>query len=543
MFIGGEFTMQYTLIVTHGRTGSTLLQGILNAIDGWHIKGESDNFAYGLYKSYKSLKKACSYKDQGDPYLHTNPWFGVADYDLDGYFEKLAELIKELLISGQSDQQISCNGFKEVRYFEQVFEDDKSGEQLKDYLDFLSRALHPCKMIFLQRDPNEVIKSDWWDETDNNKKEETINTLKLFNSFLNKYSEENKNSTFCIDYKDITYKSENLKKMFLFLGGSPSDDVLSSVQTTRHSYNARSVLLNSVPAFNRDHPEMLTKANQFHINRDFENAKACYLEVVKHYEQGLIKSLPFYVCNRAGRQAFIVRAAHTHKIAYFPIPKSGSSSISQLLYHIINGEPYTKDTTDDASVNIHQYFNAGQCELSLDKYDDYFKFTVVRDPIKRFVSAYRNRIVHHNDLKETLKIMNIYNQIPRINHFAMELEDFILRDQSTEIHFEPISKRFGKTFDIIDQVIPIEKLSTLPQILSNKAQIPEDSKLPHVQTGGPSFSINDLSKEALEKLIIFYKDDYELLADYYSPEKIRKEYQNNIDLFANLSLSMNISKI
>ena len=75
--------MKYTLIVTHGRTGSTLLQGILNAIDGWHIKGENHNFAYGLYLSIQALTKSSEMRLKSDPSSPTSPWFGIKEYDLE----------------------------------------------------------------------------------------------------------------------------------------------------------------------------------------------------------------------------------------------------------------------------------------------------------------------------------------------------------------------------------------------------------------------------------------------------------------------------
>ena len=89
--------MQHVLIVTHGRTGSTLLQGILNTIDGFHIKGENKNVAFHLFQSYKSLAAATALKELDDPYSPTNPWYGSADYNLDSYSQELGEALKKTL--------------------------------------------------------------------------------------------------------------------------------------------------------------------------------------------------------------------------------------------------------------------------------------------------------------------------------------------------------------------------------------------------------------------------------------------------------------
>ena len=45
----------YIFIVTYAKSGSTLLQSLINAAPGVDIKGENTNALYHLYKSYASL--------------------------------------------------------------------------------------------------------------------------------------------------------------------------------------------------------------------------------------------------------------------------------------------------------------------------------------------------------------------------------------------------------------------------------------------------------------------------------------------------------
>ena len=46
---------RHILIITYGRSGSTLLQGVLNGIEGVVLRGENDNAFFDLYKTYKKL--------------------------------------------------------------------------------------------------------------------------------------------------------------------------------------------------------------------------------------------------------------------------------------------------------------------------------------------------------------------------------------------------------------------------------------------------------------------------------------------------------
>jgi len=46
------------------------------------------------------------------------------------------------------------------------------------------------------------------------------------------------------------------------------------------------------------------------------------------------------------------------------------------------------------------------------------------------------------------------------------------------------------------------------------------------KTGGTKVGLENLSEEAFEKLLKFYRDDYKLLKEYYSVESIRQEYES-----------------
>lgn len=46
------------------------------------------------------------------------------------------------------------------------------------------------------------------------------------------------------------------------------------------------------------------------------------------------------------------------------------------------------------------------------------------------------------------------------------------------------------------------------------------------KSGGTKIALNELSSEALQKLLIFYRDDYELLQGFYSTQAVIKQHQS-----------------
>jgi len=107
----------YVLIVTNGQTGSTLLQGVLNSIEGWHIKGENMNFVYHLYKAHEALSRARLEREE-PAIAPTLPWYGIDQVNLEGVEMDIRRVVENVLLSGQNPENLSTVGFKEIRYFD-----------------------------------------------------------------------------------------------------------------------------------------------------------------------------------------------------------------------------------------------------------------------------------------------------------------------------------------------------------------------------------------------------------------------------------------
>src|SRR5689334_17410791 len=109
---------QSVLIVTYGRSGSTLLQGILNSIPGCLIRGENYAFCEGLYLSYKSYLRT-QREQGGDPTTAdvSSPWYGALHLDADQYAADMGALVRAHLTRGvPPGTKLECVGFKEIRY-------------------------------------------------------------------------------------------------------------------------------------------------------------------------------------------------------------------------------------------------------------------------------------------------------------------------------------------------------------------------------------------------------------------------------------------
>lgn len=212
-------------IITYGRSGSTLLQGVLNSIDGYEIKGENYSALVPLFHSYLRVKMA-RYKQGRSIKFSTDPWFGSDEIVPRTYGKGLVDFfIKSIL---KPDSKTRVIGFKEIRYDSQEFVND---EYLRNYLAFLKEFFPKAKFIFNERNVINTSNDGWWKE-DN----EAIEKLEAILLKMKEMYEEFKEISYWVDYDKYTNNIQELKPLFDFLNEEFNAEILKSVLDIKHSY-------------------------------------------------------------------------------------------------------------------------------------------------------------------------------------------------------------------------------------------------------------------------------------------------------------------
>ncbi len=212
------------LVITYGRTGSTLLQGVLNSIDGCLIRGENYGMCKGLFNVYRNMIEAK--KHPGD--APTEPWYGCQFLNEDYLIEHGRELMRRVVLGDRAaDNSIECYGFKETRYV------NMKPDFLYDYIDFVAQLFPDPAIVFNTRELAQVVKSAWWKEKD---EERTAEMLQQTEKVFDAYAAKNSNC-FQITYEDVVGKTKRLESLFEFLGAPYNLDKIESVLSRPHSYD------------------------------------------------------------------------------------------------------------------------------------------------------------------------------------------------------------------------------------------------------------------------------------------------------------------
>lgn len=224
----------YVFIVTYGRSGSTLLMKILNAIDGACIRGENNDCLEPLLRSIHRVESSNNITSHRQVYLNSkqsaddsiqntpsDPWYGAERISLDDYARTVLDAFVSQILHPKSDTRLL--GFKEIRYI-----DSKGFFQTQ--MEYMLKFFPNSRIIFLTRDPREVANSGWWRQQDMNAVIERINRAdQRFHRFL----ENNKQSCFHFDYAMYSEGFEAINKLLSFLGEEVDRQTIEEILSTR----------------------------------------------------------------------------------------------------------------------------------------------------------------------------------------------------------------------------------------------------------------------------------------------------------------------
>jgi len=222
-----QLNFESILIISYGRSGSTLLQGVLNSIDGVVIRGENMNMCFHLFETYQALLKSKTHNGNSIQ----SPFYGSESLDEKYFLNRTKETVRNLLLANpKKESTTTCYGFKEIRYT-QIHED------LIGYLEFLRKLFpSPC-FIFNTRNNEDVVKSwisvGWYTES---KKENAFKVLKEVEASFFNAMKANESNSFHITYEDVIGKTEKLEEMFSFLGAPVVESKIDEILSLQHSY-------------------------------------------------------------------------------------------------------------------------------------------------------------------------------------------------------------------------------------------------------------------------------------------------------------------
>lgn len=201
-------------IVTYGRSGSTLLQSLLQSIPGAHIVGENYNTLEALFQAGQRVRKARrTWGRKEHPKDH--PWYNADKARPPRFEQKLVNaFIKDVLVPPADARWI---GFKEIRFV-------SLDKQFDAYLEFHRRNFHNAFFVFNSRNAEDVAKSAWWKDKP---RENVLKMVRTMDGQFARFAAANPDFSHHVFYENTVKDPMSLQPLFDKLG-EPLD--LSALQ-------------------------------------------------------------------------------------------------------------------------------------------------------------------------------------------------------------------------------------------------------------------------------------------------------------------------
>ncbi|MDJ0632809.1 MAG: sulfotransferase family 2 domain-containing protein [Xenococcaceae cyanobacterium MO_188.B29] len=223
-------------------------------------------------------------------------------------------------------------------------------------------------------------------------------------------------------------------------------------------------------------------------------------------------------------------------LLYVGVPKCACTSLKKWIYHLEFNQEFKKYKSENKVIHIHNCRSLKQIDLyeSAKNKHNYMIITVIRDPIKRFISAYSNRVLYHQELSENFVYKDYIEAAglkfnPDINYLVENLEKYQKCVKSIMHHTRKITDFIGEDLSLYTNIYTIAMISRIKEDILRSSNLPNLQRslpeIPKLQTGGPKLDLSVLKPENFSKLIDYYAKDYEILRDYFSVETIKEQYK------------------
>ena len=215
----------------------------------------------------------------------------------------------------------------------------------------------------------------------------------------------------------------------------------------------------------------------------------------------------------------MVIAVSHHKIAYAAVPKAACSSVKSVLAlrdpDAVLPPEEARDWESWHAVYPTQRWKASRWTPYLG--DDWFRFCVIRDPAKRLMSAYVNRVVEMQELRHSRKLQRgVYDlpMDPDPDFFFQNLEAYNQAASVIKHHTFTIQMFTGPDLGAFSRVYKVEK--DMPALAADLSErLGEQITIPRENKTSMKLALDDLKPRTREALRARLTKEYDYLKDHY----------------------------
>lgn len=219
---------RYVFVVTYGRSGSTLVQGLLNALPRTLVRGENNLYVLPLYRAESlagKFKRTHASHGVGNA---KSAFYGLGEIDRANFAAATNQLVVSQILGNKAARNFDVVGFKEVLWH-RIPDDD-----IADFFDFMDIAFPGALYVLNTRDHGKVVGSGFWQSGTEDEARAAIAKVETLQEHLRVTRPDR---TFDTVYENLTSRDAavvdaQLRGLAEFVHGSVDDGMLTRMRET-----------------------------------------------------------------------------------------------------------------------------------------------------------------------------------------------------------------------------------------------------------------------------------------------------------------------
>ena len=212
----------------------------------------------------------------------------------------------------------------------------------------------------------------------------------------------------------------------------------------------------------------------------------------------------------------MVIAVDDAQLAYAAVPKAGCSSVKAMLAQIDSSVSLPASDTITNRIYHALYPTRRFNRWRFRKHRGFFRFTVVRDPLKRLMSVYTNKVVHNKELHNSRNIKNGLVDLPADpdpDFFFQNLGAYIEAASVIKHHALPTRLFTERDLGGYDIVFRTSEMDDLARTLSERTK--RKVKAVRINSSEAKLDYRDLKLRTIDSIRPFLAEEYEHLSGYF----------------------------
>ena len=146
----------YLFVVTFGRSGSTLVQGLLNALPDTLVRGENGLFVHDLYRASAAAEAFSAEHTKHRSKSVTSAFYGVRWLRREPFVTATRQIAHEVLLGQRRADRVRRIGFKEVLWHR------ITPEETEDFFGWFEEVFPGARYILNTRNADDASRSGFW---------------------------------------------------------------------------------------------------------------------------------------------------------------------------------------------------------------------------------------------------------------------------------------------------------------------------------------------------------------------------------------------